>query len=229
MSPQPPGGMDSPFPVAPGLPGHPVHVVAHASRLRRGEEPVEQDVLVGHVPVVGQVPVVVVAHGQRTVMAAALIGEHEPVHRPTGVLLGERRLRVVQVGDPPIPDGERLHAPLRRDPREPGACTRRRGSRPPRDGSRSSCRSCGSPASGTPGARSGSSAGAPRPRGWPGPPGPTAGRRRRTPGRPPARGSAGSGSRGHGRTPYTTITGTGAALPCSSVPRTYSVCTTRPW
>jgi hypothetical protein len=88
-------------------------VVTHAARVGRAEEPVEEHVLVGQIPVVRQVAVVVVGHGQAAVLALGADPLDEAVHPPAVVLDLERLFGVVEVEAAPVADVERPHARLR--------------------------------------------------------------------------------------------------------------------
>ena len=92
-------------------PGHPEHVVRHAAVRRGGEEPVEQNVFVGHVPVEGQVAVVVVAHHRAVHRLAIDRGRpDEAVHSPARVLDPVGAAVVTEIGDGQSSESERPDA-----------------------------------------------------------------------------------------------------------------------
>ena len=86
-SPKPPGGMRVGLRGSPGVAVDPVQVVPDAAAGDEREEAVEEDVLVGEVPVEGQVAAVVVAHRRARVGDAEVdLGLHEAVHPPAVLL-----------------------------------------------------------------------------------------------------------------------------------------------
>ena len=92
-------------------PGHPEHVAGHAAVRRGGEEPIEQDVFVGHVPVEGQVAVVVVAHHRAVHRLAVDRGRpDEAVHSPARVLDPVDAAVMAEVGDRQPAQSERPDA-----------------------------------------------------------------------------------------------------------------------
>src|SRR5438046_2228131 len=69
----------------------------------RAEEIVEQHVVVGDVPVEWQIPIVVIAHGQRAIFAIETVGIHKSVHAPVVVLAQERADVMVEILDGAVP------------------------------------------------------------------------------------------------------------------------------
>ena len=70
--------------------GHQVHEVVPRRTLGGTEEPVEQDVSVGEVPVEGKLAIVVVTHGLPSTLVAAVKRSDEAVHPPVVELEPER-------------------------------------------------------------------------------------------------------------------------------------------
>ena len=97
---------------------HPVQVALAAADGRRAEEPVEQHVLLGDVPVVRDVAAVVVAHRGRAVEPEPAVGRDEPVHPAAVVLTLLDADALAQVLGGRGPDAERLDAPAGRGPRQ---------------------------------------------------------------------------------------------------------------
>ncbi len=101
-------------PAGAGGGSHPIQMIHEAPGGRRAEEAVEEHVLFGEIPVVGEVPVVVVAHGEASILLPLVEREDEAVHLAPVVLDAEGAAAVVEILNGQIADVEGLRAgPLR--------------------------------------------------------------------------------------------------------------------
>src|SRR5690625_2097702 len=87
---------------------HPVHVVPDASSLGGAKQAIEEHIVVSQVPVIREIPIIVVAHRQRTVLITLPNGPDETVHFAVVVLIPGRCCTVIEVFDRPVTNMERL-------------------------------------------------------------------------------------------------------------------------